>query len=200
MKLEKTSCAMGAEDWKTLRRLQSILLFVTVTSAMASVWLWHGSLSIGMDADRYAEATQRVQRQNQAFLRAGEQAGLVLSEDRARLLEAEVQIGHQLLRHGVFSWTRFLNDFEETVSSGISILSIELNAKDGGLHVKGHALRMSTLTTFAGSLQTHPRFSDVALVEHAEERGPDKTEGADYMTFHMIMTYRGVERSDETNL
>jgi hypothetical protein len=192
---------MSAPDWTRLSRLQGILLLITLAGVLSMVCLWRHSLAIRDEADQHALAAERIRLSNQAFLKAMEQAGLMLSEDQARLQEAEVQFGRQLLKQGMFSWTRFLNDFEETVSSGISILSIELNAKDGGLHIKGHAVTMTTLTGFAAALQGHPLFSDVILVEHAEDHAPDHRDAAArYLTFHMSMNYRGVDRSAREDL
>ena len=180
---------LGAAQWG--------LTFVIAGSATAALWFLWDSRMIAEQAAQRARAAERVQETSRQFVQQAAQAGMNLSDARAKELGHQVAFVNRLTEQRAFSWTRFLSDLEEAVPPHISISTVGLDFKDTVITLNGTALTLKDLTTLVNKLETHAAFRNVVLSQHRflepGGRGESNTPGKDEprtVEFTMTVTYR----------
>ena len=189
--------SLTASGFLLLRVVQWGLTFAIAGSATVALWFWWDSRVIDELAAQRERATGRAQETNRQFDQQAAQAGMDLSEARAKELGHQVAFVNRLTEQRAFSWTRFLSDLEDAVSPHISISSVGLDFKDTVITLNGTALTLKDLTTMVNKLDNHPAFRNVVLSQHRflepSARGESSTPGKDEtrtVEFTMTVTYR----------
>ncbi|MGH7208130.1 MAG: PilN domain-containing protein [Nitrospiraceae bacterium] len=204
--------SLTASGFLLLRVVQWGLTFAIAGLTTVALWFWWDSRVIDELAAQRERATGRVQETNRQFDQQAAQAGMDVSEARAKELGHQVAFVNRLTEQRAFSWTRFLSDLEDAVSPHISISSVGLDFKENVItlngaaltHFKenvitlnGTALTLKDLTTMVNKLDNHPAFRNVVLSQHrflepagrGESSVPGKDE-AKTVEFTMTVTYR----------
>jgi hypothetical protein len=189
--------SLTASGFSLLRALQWGLTFVIAGSVTVALWFWWDSRVIAELAVQREHATERAQETNRQFVQQASQAGMNLSEARAKELGHQVAFVNRLTEQRAFSWTRFLSDLEEAVPPHISISSVALDFKEIVITLNGTALTLKDLTTLVNKLDNHPAFRNVVLSQHrfleSGARGESTPPGKDEtrtVEFTMTVTYR----------
>ena len=174
------------------------LSVLTLAAFGMTAWAWWASQGVTEEAQRYDQATERVQRQTQQLVAESKRVGLELSDKQTGILAREAAFANQLLEKRAFSWTRFLGDLESALPARISIGSVALNFKDSTITLNGAARTFKDLTAFVDGLEDHPAFSNVVLSNHrikepkAEERkhGQPPDPGMQTVEFTLTVNYK----------
>jgi hypothetical protein len=189
--------SLTAAGFSLLRAVQWALTFVIAVSATVALWFWWDSRVIGELAAQRERATERAQETNRQFAQQASQAGMDLSEVRAKELGHQVAFVNRLTEQRAFSWTRFLSDLEEAVPPHISISSVALDFKETVITLNGTALTLKDLTAMVNKLDNHAAFRNVVLSQHRflepAARGESNASGKDEartVEFTMTVTYR----------
>lgn len=88
-----------------------------------------------------------------------------VSKDVMTGLEKKIKVLNDMIVRKSFSWTRFLNDLEKAIPSNISVKKIEPKFLDHGVTISGEALTLKDLTRLILSLEAHPQFNQVFLLD-----------------------------------
>ncbi|MGH7251609.1 MAG: PilN domain-containing protein [Nitrospiraceae bacterium] len=158
--------SLTASGFLLLRVVQWGLTFAIAGLTTVALWFWWDSRVIDELAAQRERATERAQETNRQFGQQAAQAGMDLSEARAKELGHQVAFVNRLTEQRAFSWTRFLSDLEDAVSPHISISSVGLDFKDTVITLNGTALTLKDLTTMVNKLDNHPAFRNVVLSQH----------------------------------
>ena len=152
---------------------------LTLAAFGMTAWAWWASQDLTEEAQRYEQATERVQRQTQQLVAESKRVGLELSDKQTGILAREAVFANQLLEKRAFSWTRFLGDLESALPARISIGSVALNFKDSTITLNGAARTFKDLTAFVDGLEEHPAFFNVVLSNHRikEPKGEERKHG-----------------------
>lgn len=109
-------------------------------------------------------------------------------EVKASLQEAE--FANTAIGRRVFSWTAFLNRFEELVPPGVSIQGIHPDFNTLDIEITGTALDMARVTEFMGRLTRSPYFDDLPPVFQSSEVLADKDIGKTLQHFNLKIRYK----------
>ena len=109
-------------------------------------------------------------------------------EVKASLQEAE--FANTAIGRRVFSWTAFLNRFEELVPPGVSIQSIHPDFTTLDVEITGTALDMARVTEFMERLTRSQYFDDLPPVFHSAEVLADKDIGKTLQNFNLKIRYK----------
>lgn len=109
-------------------------------------------------------------------------------EVQASLHQAE--FANMAIGRRVFSWTAFLNRFEELVPPGVSIQGIHPDFNTLDVEITGTALDMARVTEFMGRLTRSPYFDDLPPVFHSSEVLADKDIGKTLQNFNLRIRYK----------
>jgi len=164
--LPRLNVLMASRRLTAARATQWALVLLIVVSIGWAIWAWRNSRGLGEQAARYARAAERVQAANHQFAQRARQAGVTLTEARAKALGREVAFANRLIEQQAFSWTTFLSHLEDTVPPQISISSVGLNFKDASITLNGIAVTLKDLTAFVNDLEQHAAFQNVVLAHH----------------------------------
>jgi len=88
-----------------------------------------------------------------------------VSKNEMTGLEKKIKVLNDMIVRKSFSWTRFLNDLEKAIPANISVKKIEPKFLDHGVTISGEALTLKDLTRLILSLETHPQFNQVFLLD-----------------------------------
>lgn len=109
-------------------------------------------------------------------------------EVQASLQQAE--FANMAIGRRVFSWTTFLNRFEELVPPGVSIQGIHPDFNTLDVEITGTALDMARVTEFMGRLTGSPYFEDLPPAFHSSEVLADKDIGKTLQNFSLRIRYK----------
>jgi len=167
--LPRLNMSLTAHGFGVLRAAQATLGLTIVCAIANSGWqLWETRV-LEQAAAPYEAATKRMSENTVAYVEKAKQAGFDLSDQRLKGLEKEVTFTNQMLANRAFSWTQFLTDLEEAVSSHVSIESVGLSFNKDGIAtitLSGSALTLRDLTALTNDLEKHPAFQGVVLSHH----------------------------------
>lgn len=179
-----------------LRSLQWGLSGLLLGSSLLTAVMWVKTQEVREDATRYAEAAERTNSLNRAFIAQLERDQFTLSAAHIARIQQEVRQVNQLADKRDFSWTQLLADLEEAVPSGISISRIQRDGHTATLTITGHATGMETLKTLMSMLQARSGFHEPVLQRHdlsdsSHHEGAGEHEAAG-VEFSVTVHYRGM--------
>ena len=167
--LPRLNMSLTAKGFGVLRAAQATLGLTIACAIANSAWqLWETQV-LEQAAAPYEAATKRMSDSTVAYVEKAKQAGFDLSDQRLKGLEKEVTFTNQMLANRAFSWTQFLTDLEEAVSSNVSIESVGLSFNKDGIAtitLSGSSLTLRDLTALTNDLEKHPAFQGVVLSHH----------------------------------
>ncbi|MGH7234900.1 MAG: PilN domain-containing protein [Nitrospiraceae bacterium] len=188
--LPRLNLSLAPQWFRLFRAAQWTLALLLAGSLSLAAWSWWHSRSFEADAAQYEVAAERVEEMNRHFIKEAARAGVNLSDERLKALPREVAFTNQLLEQRAFSWTRFLNDLEETVPPSVSIGSVTVNFKDSLIALNGTARSLKDLTGLVNGLESHAAFRNVVLSQHTFRETEGPRDGRGMLEFTLTVTYR----------
>lgn len=184
--------SLAPQELWLFRAAQWLMGLLIIGSVLLAGWSWWDSRSLAEEVAQYELAAARTQEANRQFLEDAARAGVNLSDERLKALPREVAFTNQLLEHRAFSWTRFLNDLEESVPPSVSVGSVTVNFKDSLIALNGTARSLKDLTALVNSLEGHASFRNVVLSQHSFRESEGPRDGTGMLEFTLTVTYRPV--------
>lgn len=183
--------------------IQRGLVLVSVVAGVTAVW-WSWQVGSVEDlAISYEQAQARTESLSSTFKAKMQQDQLSFSPEQIAQIREEVAFANQLSDKRSFSWTRLLNDIEETLPPHVALGSIKLNDHESIIVMEGAAERLQDINAFIQHLQGHHSFHQAVLDKHEIQqdasggRGGDSEigEGASpsrhqYLEFRLAVRYR----------
>ena len=191
MKLPRLHVPLTAPGVAGLKYLQALLGVVGVLLLLTSVWLWKEARDVEDQIAALETAIVQTHNAYRKFRRQLEKEGFDLSPAGIQALQQEVALANQVLQHQRFSWTRLLDDLEQTTPHQLSMESIVLNKDGTSLALSGTALTLQDLTTFVDQLRNHPAFQHVEISNHKSQQRPGgiTTGPATFIAFDLAVSY-----------
>lgn len=151
----------------SVARLVQTMLWVMVGGAMVlAAWISHETLQLDEEAARYERAAQRLQAQNGQFADLLRREGLRVTPQQLMDLKREVTFANQLSEKHDFSWSRLLSALEEVLPSRVSLVSIQMDARESMVTLQGVAASHREVTDLVAHLVQHAAFHKPTLSNH----------------------------------
>lgn len=147
---------------------RTLLILISVGLCLAMVWDLREASEMRQEIATMAAALARVQEQDRDLLAKVGRQGLDLSEPAIQMLPKEVAFANQLIAKRGFSWTRFLNELEQSIPPRIAVNSIKLEPGNSVVRLTGSASNLEDVTALTVKLQDHPHFQDPVLGQHRD--------------------------------
>jgi Tfp pilus assembly protein PilN len=173
--------------------MSSGLIVMAVASLALGGWLWRDTAEMEEAAVHYRGATERLQRHAPPL---AADVMLVGAERMPGSTAERLRVASRLRELQGLSWTDLLSDLEEAIPEEVSLTAVEPSASGEHIGLSGSAGSVEVLARFAGILERHDRFHDVAISQHtlkARERDRTATEpdASGPIDFRLTVRYAG---------
>jgi hypothetical protein len=146
--------------------LRIAMLSLSLIFVALFVWDFQRLHEVMADTEFAEQGLTRARDQDSRLQAEARAEGLDLSDAAVEGMAKQVTFANQLIAKRAFSWTHFLGDLEEAVPPRIAINNVRLDAKEYSIALSGAASSLKDLTALIISLEDHPAFEDVALIQH----------------------------------
>jgi hypothetical protein len=146
--------------------LRVAVLSLSLVFVALFVWDFQRLHEVVADTGFAEQGLTRARDQDQRLQAEARAEGLDLSDAAVQGMAKQVAFANELIAKRAFSWTHFLGDLEEAVPPRIAINNVRLDTKESSIALSGAASSLKDLTALIISLEDHPAFEDVALLQH----------------------------------
>jgi hypothetical protein len=167
--------------------LRIAMLSLSLIFVALFVWDFQRLHEVMADTEFAEQGLTRARDQDSRLQAEARAEGLDLSDAAVEGMAKQVAFANQLIAKRAFSWTHFLGDLEEAVPSRIAINNVRLDAKEYSIALSGAASSLKDLTALIISLEDHPAFEDVALIQHQVQDNA-------LVEFRLTVRYTGSKR------
>lgn len=151
-----------------IRPVRVMLIAMSAVFCLTMVWDLREASEMRQEIAMMAATLARVQNQDRDLLARVGRQGVDLSEAAIQMLPKEVAFANQLIAKRGFSWTRFLNELEQSIPPRIAVNSIKLEPGNSVVRLTGSASNLEDVTALTVKLQDHPHFTDPVLGQHRD--------------------------------
>lgn len=107
-----------------------------------------------------------------------------MSPQEQQALSTDVDFANQILKMDGFRWTQLLDHLEEVVPERVSVRGIRPDFRQGSFTLTGYARKVDDLRGFLDNLHASTGFSDVYLLQQAEQ---DQQDGSRLLNFSIVV-------------